>query len=316
MLGVLGELFGGLATARGYEAKRRQASQNAKLARMKGAAEQREAYEEARGIYETDKANKEIRAQQQRQARGKQTLAQSAARNMASGSGVSVEQGSSLEDEVRRAWDAQVDNMAQSSSIMHINAMQRAMDAKKSGDAQKAWAEVEATGYEYEAEQYGRLAKRTRGAAVGSAIVSGVAAGAGAYAGYKAGQERVSKLQEGIEAGRYNFMNPQQRTAMLEEARRDVKWSALQGMNSFGTMGWDFMASLNPYSSMFTVNPKGSWGAMADLLRMGYAWNRSSSGRSKNMLSDYETAVPVAEAYPKGWAYDWYDPGLFPPNDY
>ena len=247
MFGVIGNILGGLQQARAYDSKKRQALQNAKLTRMKGDYARQEAYEEARNIYETDKANKEVRAQQQRQARGKQRLEQSAARNMGSGSGVNVEQGGTLEDDVRRAWDAQVENMAQSSSITHINAMQRALEAKRSGDSQREWAELEAIGYDYEAEQYRRLGKRTRSGLLLDAVVSGVSSLAGAYGGYNALDSAGNKL--GMSG-------------------------ALQGANSYGTMGWDVSAAMNPYTSSFTVNPKGSWGDFADLLRKRYTWEQ------------------------------------------
>lgn len=239
MFGVLGQIMSGVSKAREYDSKKRQATQNAKLTRMRGDAAQEQAYEEARSIYETDKSNKDIRAQQQRQARGKQRQEQSAARNMGSGSGVNVEQGVTLEDEVRREWDAQIDNMAQSSSIMHINAMQRALNEKRGGEAEREWAEVEAIGYDYEAEQYRRLAKRTRSGLWLDAVVSGVSAVAGAYGGYNALDSAGNKL--GMRG-------------------------AMQGMNSYGTMGWDVSAAMNPYTSSYQVNPKMSWSNFADLL--------------------------------------------------
>lgn len=234
MFGVIGQLMGSLGQASLYDAKKREAAWNAELTREKGRDARAATNREARSVFETDKANKEIRAQQQRQVRREETLAQSGARAAAAGSGVNVEAGRTSEDEVRRAYDERVANLAQSSSIAHANAMQRALAMRGEGDSAAAWAEVEAVGYDAQAAQYGALARRTRAGALGSALAS-VAAGAyGGYVGYQEGGLR----------------------------------GLARGVQAYGTMGWDVTATMNPYIAGHTVDLKESYTDLAALLQL------------------------------------------------
>lgn len=287
MFGVIGQLMGSLGQASLYDAKKRAAAWNAELTREKGRQARAAAGRAARGVFETDKANKEIRAQQQRQVRREETLAASGARAAAAGSGVNVEAGRTSEDEVRRAYDERVANLAQSSSIAHANAMQRALAMRQEGDAEAAWAEVEAVGYDAQAAQYGALARGTRQGALGSALGSAAAGAYGGYVGYNTLDSKGNKL-----GGR----------------------GALKGANIYGTMGWDLTAGMNPYMAKYTVDLKGSYTDLASLLGLP----RSVPGKkaAAGGLGAYAggggegVSTSFDDGYlPAGW-YDDYQRGL------
>lgn len=326
MLELIGSLVGGLGKAKQYSALGRQASQQAALTRLRGESARNDAQREADDIEEADRANRYLRGMQQRQARGAQRQAVSAARNAHSGNNTTVEAGAQMEDRVREAWDAQIENMATSSSVTTANAMQRAIDTRYKGVLEQKWAEVEALGYDAQAKQYSALAKATRKSAQFGFIGGLIGGVAGGVSGYMSGKENLASVMKGIEAGDYGKLNDAQREALINKAEDNVVLSTLSGAGDYGSMTWDLYASTNPFLAGMQIDTKRSSGTLYGLLARGLRGaNRSgsrsgNSGKSKNTLSDYEAAAPVASAgfsLPgNGAAYDWNDPGLFPPNDY
>lgn len=310
MLALLGSLMGGLGRARQYSAQANAYGQQARLTRIRGEAARGAAEGEANSIEEADRANRYLRGMQQRQARGQETREVSAARNAHSGTNTSVEAGAQMEDRVREAWDAQVENMATSSSVQTANAMERALSTRRQGESAARWAEVEAMGYDAQAEQYRGLAKATRRSAQVGFIGGLVGAVGGGISGYMSGRENLESVREGIEAGDYGKLNDEQREALIERAEDNVVLSTLSGAGDYGSMAWDVYAAVNPFLGGMQIDTKRSSGTLYGLLARGLSsWNRGrSAGRGKSAAGDdYETA---------GWAYDWNDPGLFPPDDY
>ncbi len=312
--------MGGLGRARQYSAQGRMYGQQAALTRLRGQTARNEAYAEAYDIEETDASNRYLRGMQQRQAREQERLAVSEARNAHSGSNTNVEAGAQMEDRVREAWDAQVENMATSSSVQTVNAMQRALDTRRKGDLEARWAEVEAMGYDAQARQYSMLAKSTRKSAQIGFIGGLLGSIAGGISGYASGKANLASVKEGIEAGDYGSLKMSEQEALINKAENNVVLSTLSGAGDYGSMTWDLNAVTNPYLAGMQIDTKKSGRTLYGLLARGLtSWNRGKSGgRGKSADGDdYETAVPVADAeLPPGWAYDWNDPGLFPPDDY
>lgn len=233
MGGFVGQLFGAASKARQYDAMKNQSRMKAEMTRLKGKYAAAEARSDAEEINEQDTANRYLRGMQQMQARREETLAKSSARNKNAASNTNVEAGASLEENVRIEWDAQIANMAVSSSIQTANAMQRAIETERSGRGEELWANVEAMGYEAEANQYRMLAKNTRTGMWMNLVGTGVGALYGGMMGYNTGEAA------GLEGG-------------------DLFMSTLAGAGMYGDMGWDMAGMVNPYMGGFTVNPKRS----------------------------------------------------------
>lgn len=225
--------MGAASKARQYDALKTQSRMKAEMTRLKGKTEAAEAQSDARSIYEQDVANRYLRGMQQRQARREETLAKSAARNKTAASGTNVEQGASLEENVRIEWDAQIANMAVSSSIQTANAMQRAIDTERSGQSAERWANVEAMGYDAQANQYRTLARNTRKSMWASSITMLAGALYGGIQGYSIGDAA------GLTGG-------------------DLFMSTLAGAGQYGDMGWDMGSMMNPYMGGYTVDARRS----------------------------------------------------------
>lgn len=229
----MGGLLSGIGQASQYDALKRQASQQAWLTRLKGKVAAQRATDDAAEIIDQDIANRYLRGMQQRQARRQQTEDVSAARAKESTTNTTVEAGVTGSEQVRVAWDAQIANMATSSSVTTTNAMQRALETKRSGESTARWAQVEAMGYDAQANQYRQLAKNTRMGMWASGLVGGTLAVMGGIGGYNIGSGI------GLEGG-------------------DLFLSTLSGAYTYGQMGWDMTAMMNPYTAPFVMNPKGS----------------------------------------------------------
>ncbi len=309
--------MGGLGRARQYSAQSSMYSQQAALTRLRGQATREAAYAEADTYEETDRANRYLRGMQQRQAREQQRQAVSNARNSHSATNTNVEAGAQMEDIVREAWDAQVENMATSSSVQTVNAMQRALDTRRKGDLEAKWAEVEAMGYDAQAKQYSMLAKATRKSAQRGFIGGLLGAVGGAISGYATGKENLESVRQGIAAGDYGTLTIDQQDALIERAENNVVLSTLSGAGDYGSMTWDLFAATNPYLAGMQIDTKKSSGTLYGLLARGLSSanrSRSSNSGKTKTTTGYQ---PLADAeLPPGWAYDWYDPGLFPPDDY
>lgn len=287
MIGFVGQILSGSGRAAGYDAKKREAWRQASWARLRGKMARQEGETEAWNIFETEKKNKELRGMQQRQARRQQTEDVSRARNVEAGRGTTVEAGNTASDEVRRSWDQQIENMATSSSVSMANAMQRALDASNKGRNAEAWANVEAMGYEAQAEQYRRMAKDTRQNLWMNGIVSGLSAVAGGVNGYFAG------------------------SAAGKSGGELVK-SVLSGAGNYGDTAWDLGSSFNPYLTGLQVDPRGSASNLLGIisgengLGMNYtAWrqrrragqptagNITDTGSGPSTMDEY--AIPMSD---------------------
>lgn len=229
----MGGIIGAMGQARQYDALKRQASRQAEMTRLKGRIEARAASEDAAAIVDRDVANRYLRGMQQRQARREQTEDVSAARAKASNTNTTVEAGVTADEHVRMEWDDRIANMATSSSITTTNAMQRALDRQREGESSERWAQVEAMGYDAQANQYRQLAKNTRDGMWMSGILAGVGAVFGGAEGYSIGSGM------GLEGG-------------------DLFLSTLSGAATYGEAGWDIGSMLNPYMSGYTADVKKS----------------------------------------------------------
>ncbi len=282
MLSLLGSLIGGLGKARQYSAQASAAEQQAALTRLRGESAKNEAYATAAGIEDTDRANKYLRGMQQRQARGQETREVSAARNAHSGTNTTVEAGAQMEDRVREAWDAQIENMATSSSVSTANAMQRALDTRRRGESAARWAEVEAMGYDAQAEQYRSLAKATRKSAQRGFIGGLLGSVAGGISGYMTGRDNLALLQEGIANGEYSMLTADEQDALLSRAEDNVVLSTLSGAGDYGSMMWDLHAAMNPYLAGMQIDTKGSGQTFYGLLSRGLSGLGGSRRRTNN----------------------------------
>lgn len=178
MSSAIAGLYGQYTQKKDYQYKARSAMLQAEQARIEAKGQKNAAYAQARGIEETDRKNAELRGQQMRQVRKQQRAAAGAADAAMATSGFSVSEGTGSAGH-KAAWeqfDEAISNMAMSSSITSTNALQEAIDMRKSGDSAERMGEVNAIGYEAQANAYTEAAKATKRAMITGAIEAGVGA--------------------------------------------------------------------------------------------------------------------------------------------
>lgn len=187
--------LGGLAQANAQrkilKAQSTIATKQAELTRVVGKAKKAKAYAEATTTEETARRNAALSAQQQRQMRRNQEAAAGAAETAAASSGFDVGTGSgrAARESTIEQFDEYIGNMAQSSSIESVNAMQRAIDYRREGEMEERMANIDAIGYEGQAAAYREQAKATKRGMITGAITSAVGAVAGGIYGGVMGAE-------------------------------------------------------------------------------------------------------------------------------
>lgn len=178
MSSTIAGLYGQSTQSRNYRYQAQSAMLQAEQARIVGQGRKNAAYAQAKGIEESERKNAELRGQQMRQVRKQQRAAAGAADTAMADSGFSVSEGtgSAAHEASWQQFDEYIDNMAMSSSISSTNALQQAIDTRKSGDSAERMGEVNAIGYEAQATQYNIAAKAMKSSMLTGAISSGIGA--------------------------------------------------------------------------------------------------------------------------------------------
>lgn len=234
--------MGALGQASQYDYLKRQSWNKASMTRANGRGRQNKAYADAAGVEQAERLNAELRGQMMRQERRNQSAEKASARVGRAGSGFMISEGTgdAAENQVAAVYDREIANMAQSSSIASLNAQQRAIDLRRSGNAAKLEADIEAMGYDAEAAQYRAAARNTRRGVLMSGLAGAIGGVAGGIAGYGTGG--LSGMVGGATNG--------------------------------GIMGWDMASGFNPYMAGYGVDMQGSYGNMFSLL----GWGNPNSG--------------------------------------
>lgn len=150
------------------------------------------------------------------------------------------------------ALDAEIEQMALSSSINSLNAIQSATDTRRQG-------ELSALVKDMEAQSLRTQAKGVQQATITNGIIGAASAAVGAYLGFNAESILTSQYDAGqiSSAGYASGMNQLQQTS---------PWlRAFATSGYYGSTAFDATAAFNPYTT--TMTRKNPWGGLYSLVK-------------------------------------------------
>lgn len=241
MLGLLASLLGARNQRHAYSGEAALMEQRAAISRQLGKAHRREAEKAAA-------ANLELDAENLRRAQANKNSRLSAIQAQEGGNGLAQDSGSKriARESAQANLDMQIDNMARSAAISYSNMFQQGIDTERQ-------AELQALGYEGEAQQARAAARSLKRGTFYQALMGVAGAAAGAYGAYQSNQAMEAEIAKHPEWD-------------LATGNRYRDMHATSGILAAG-VGADYGGSIgslfNPFTSALNANNnnrKNNWG--------------------------------------------------------
>lgn len=250
MFSLVSRIFNGIQQSKMYKNQARAAQIQAQGIRNQASAQ-------ASLIEDSARRNALIDNQNLMAARSNQREQTAALKNKRATSGFTSE-GTADQPilDAHEALNAEIEQMALSSSINSLNAIQTAVDTRKQG-------ELSAMVKDMEAQAYRAQSKGIKQATIANGIVGIASAAAGAYTAYTGYQSALTNLDSAYDQGQLSPANyAAQKNALLQQNPYLLAFTA---GGYYGSTGYDAMAAFNPYTT--TMTRKNPWGGLYSLAK-------------------------------------------------
>lgn len=237
----------------------------AEATRLQGEAARNRAYAQASLIDDSARRNALIDADNLMVARANQREAVAAEKNKRATSGFTSQgTGDAPIRNAKEELNREIENMALSSSINSLNAVQSAMDTRNQGELTYRTKSIEASALRSQA-------KGVQRATFTNALVGATTAIIGGMKGYNAAEETNAGLKKMLD-------NKQISQEQYDDALLSPMLSAFGSAGYWGSSGFDAAAAFNPYTtSMTRKNPWGNFYSLVNGKNPGISRNRNNN---------------------------------------